>query len=130
MDVNHEGIFFSRPWRVYGEGPSTVATGEGARNFNEGSKAYTPQDFRFTQLKGHLYAYLMAWPDSGRTVTITSLGTNGPSAAAKIERVELLGRRERLDFTRDSTGLVINLPPQAPSDYVHGLKVSGNGLTL
>ena len=51
MAPNGEGIFGSRPWTVYGEGPSTVEAGGagqfgGARDVR--SKPYTPEDMRFT----------------------------------------------------------------------------------
>ena len=51
MKTNGEGIFGSRPWKVYGEGPSTVETPEagqfgGARDVR--SKPYTIEDIRFT----------------------------------------------------------------------------------
>ena len=53
MAVNSEGIYGSRPWKIYGEGPSTkvkIETG----NFNEDKqKDLTAEDVRFTAKGQH-----------------------------------------------------------------------------
>ena len=46
MDINGEGIYGTRPWVVYGEGPSTQNTG---KIWDSEQAAYTAQDIRFTQ---------------------------------------------------------------------------------
>src|SRR5262245_18555092 len=63
MKTNAEGVFGSRPWKVYGEGPSTVEAPEagqfgGARDVR--SKPYTIEDIRFTTNGAALYVYLLA----------------------------------------------------------------------
>ena len=55
MAVNGEGIFGSRPWKVYGEGPAHVAGGM----FNENKVTFGAQDIRFTTKGGALYAYFL-----------------------------------------------------------------------
>ena len=63
MHANGEGIFGTRPWKIYGEGPSVtgpVAQGQfgGARDVRD----YTAEDIRFTTKGDTLYAFVMAWP--------------------------------------------------------------------
>jgi hypothetical protein len=78
MDVNSEGIYASRPWIIYGEGPSTTARG-GARGAGRGNAtpANTSADIRFTTKGSALYAYLLALPTETRAV-VKSLATNSP----------------------------------------------------
>ena len=128
MRVNGPAIYATRPWRVYGEGPSTqtqIKTG----NFNEGQATpYTAQDFRFMQRGDALYAFAMGWPDGG-TLTITSLGTAAPTGVGRVERVELLGAPGPLCFIQGANALTVTLPAEKPCDYAYGLKINGAGLT-
>jgi alpha-L-fucosidase len=42
MDVNSEGIYATRPWKVYGEGPSTTATARAAGSAARAISGITP----------------------------------------------------------------------------------------
>jgi len=129
MDIHGDHIYASRPWRVYGEGPSTVDAGRASGNFNEGKdKPYVAQDIRFIQKGGSLYAFLMAWPEDGKA-TITSLAQGSANGDGRIERVEMLGTHGPLAFSRDTTGLTVNLPSRRPTDYAYALKIDGPGIT-
>jgi hypothetical protein len=41
----------------------------------------------------------------------------------EIARVELLGAGGPLIFTRDTSGLVVNLPEKKPNEYAYALKI-------
>jgi len=132
MDVNSSGIYATRPWKVYGEGPSTKPNAGApvrAQGFNEGRTRYSAQDIRFMQKGDTLYAFALGWPQDGK-LTITSLADGSPQAPGKIDRVELLGMSETLKFTRDAGGLVITLPEKKPCDYAYGFKINGSGITV
>jgi alpha-L-fucosidase len=123
MAPNGEGIFATRPWRVYGEGPSVSSPAPkgqfgGARDV----RPYTSEDIRFTAKGDVLYAFVMAWPENGR-LTIKSLAKGGADFPREVARVELLGTRGPLVFTRDGSGLVVNLPAVKPDGYAHTLKI-------
>jgi alpha-L-fucosidase len=61
MEVNSEGIYSSRPWKIYGEGPSTqvvIKTG----GFNEDKRGdFAAEDVRFTTKGSTLYAFVQGW---------------------------------------------------------------------
>jgi alpha-L-fucosidase len=128
MDVNSEGIFASRPWKTYGEGPSTVQKAEagrfgGARDVP--TSTYTSADVRFTTKQGALYAYLLGWPADQR-VTIASLATTSPLVEGRhVSNVSLLGYQGKVPFTQDGRGLAVSLPADAPSPYAVTLKIDG-----
>jgi alpha-L-fucosidase len=123
MDVNSEGIYATRPWKIYGEGPSTTRpAGRGGRG---PAPAYTAQDIRFTTKGDTLYAFVGAWPGS-RAVHIGSLAAGSPHmAGAKVTAVSLLGFDGKLSFTQDEQGLAVNLPDKAPSQHAVTLKIQG-----
>ena len=132
MDINGEGIFGSRPWKVYGEGPSTVEkveTGQfgGARDVR--SQPYTSEDIRFTTKGGVLYAYLLAVPGEPRAA-IKSLAKNSPHISGRrVTDVSLLGYRGKLEWSQEEQGLVVKLPGKlpgkAPSEHAIGLRIKG-----
>ncbi len=111
--INGEAIFYTRPWKIHGEGPSTkVVIKPNGKEFdpNEGKQPdLTYQDIRFTTKGKTLYALVQGWPTS--TLVIESLATNSPQQPGKPLDVRLLGRDEPLRFTQDTTALRITLPP-------------------
>jgi len=124
MGPNGEGIFATRPWKVYGEGPSVTSPAPrgqfgGARDV----RPYTPEDIRFTAKGDVLYAFAMSWPENG-TLTIKSLARGSVEFPREIARVELLGARGPLVFAREASGLVVNLPAAKVGDYAHALKIT------
>ena len=110
MEVNGEGIFDTRPWCIYGEGPSTeTAIPLDGAGFNEGKNApYTSADIRFVKKGKYLYAHIMKWPSDGK-IQIKSLAIGSPYCKGEIEKVELLGGG-KAKFRRTSKGLLIDLP--------------------
>ena len=75
LTVNGEAIYGTRPWRVFGEGPTETAPGP----FHDTeTKAYTAEDFRFTQKDGVLYAIELVKPANPTTIIHSLLpGTFG-----------------------------------------------------
>ena len=119
--VNGEAIYGTRPWRVYGEGPTRPRPGFQ----NEGdAPPFTAEDIRFTTRAGALNALFLEWPEG--EAAIASLG---PSAMpeARIERVELLGGGP-LEFRRDADALRFRLPRPDGDAFVPAVRISGRGL--
>jgi alpha-L-fucosidase len=91
MDVNSEGIHATRPWKVYGEGPSVTSTAGRPVRRRADVRTYTSEDVRFTTKGNSLYAFIMAWPES-RSAVIKSLATSSPQMdGRKVAKVSLLG---------------------------------------
>ncbi|NQT02611.1 MAG: alpha-L-fucosidase [Planctomycetes bacterium] len=120
LEVNGQAIYKTRPWQVFGEGP-TRNTGGG---FSENKdKLYTPEDIRFTRSKDGktIYAIVLGWPGAGETVTIRSLADK--AGAVKITDVKLLGHKGRLNWKRDLEGLKIDMPSKKPCEHAFALKI-------
>jgi alpha-L-fucosidase len=125
MDVNAEGIYASRPWKIYGEGPSTTARGASGAGRGNTTPANTSADIRFTTKDDKLYAYLLALPTESRAV-IKSLATNSPQIAGKkVTDVSLLGYPGKLEWTQDDQSLAVKLPDKLPSEHSITLRVQG-----
>ena len=106
--VNGEGIFASRPWKIFGEGPTQVPRGRAA----DAPLAYTSADFRFTTKDGKLFVFAMVPPAAA--VTVKSLGLSGEHARP-IAGVALVGSEEKLRWRQGEEALVIEKPERQPS---------------
>ncbi len=128
MQVNDEGIFHSRPWKINGEGPAmrvvVPATGVDY-NPNEGKQPdLTAQDIRFTTRGRKLYAFVQGWPAG--EVMLAALGTSSPQKPDKVLDVRMLGRNEPLKFTQEAAGLRVTLPEQKPATADLGITLRLN----
>lgn len=122
MAVNSEGIYSTRPWKIYGDGPSTKLVAKPDAKFNEKNrKPLTAEDLRFTTKGKTLYAFMMGWPEG--QANIRALGSNASPAFGKVEHVELLGHKGKVKWTQAGDGLKIELPQEKPSDYAVTFKV-------
>jgi alpha-L-fucosidase len=121
LAVNGEAIYGTRPFSVYGEGPTAVVEGPFA---DDKRKAFTAEDVRFTTKGGKLYAIVLDWPVGGR-VTIRSLKEKSPLFAREIASVDLLGAKDAVKWTRDETGLTVELPAEHPSPFALTLRIAG-----
>jgi len=102
MRINGEGIYSTRPWKIYGEGPSTkvkIVTG----NFNEDNRNdLTAEDIRFTVKGSTLYAFVMGWP--GKEAAVQALGLREPAAARQDSQsgIARIQQRSQLETDRRS----------------------------
>jgi alpha-L-fucosidase len=126
LKANGEAVHASRPWKIFGEGPT--GTTEGAHQERK-QKGYTKEDIRFTTRDGILYAFLMDWPapsgaeGPGTTLTIKSLATGNPHEKRSVSSVELVGGG-KLGFNQATAGLRIILPANPPTRHAHPLRIT------
>ena len=127
MAVNSDGIYGTRPFKVFGENPTTLVA-SGGSSFNEGSrKNFTAANIRFTTKDKCLYVFFMGWPEN-KQLTISSLALDNSLKTGRIDHIELLGYG-KLEFTRDREGLKVVLPDHKPCEHAFSLKCSGIDLT-
>jgi len=121
LKVNGEAIYDSKYWLTFGEGPTGVEKGHHSEGKN---KEFTGQDIRFTQKGNKLYAILMAWPKDSK-VTIKSLAKTSEYAKdIKVGDIKLLGNDDKLKWTQNNDGLLVNLPAKKSGNYAHVLEIS------
>jgi alpha-L-fucosidase len=100
LHVNGEAIYGTRPWKIFGEGPTEVVGG----SFGDSKmKPFTDRDIRFTSKGDSLYAIVLDIPQKGSLIsTLSSVSSNG-----KVESVELLGSQEKIAWSQKAEGLFI-----------------------
>jgi alpha-L-fucosidase len=109
IKVNGEGIYGTRPWHVFGEGPTEVPRGRRG----DAPIAYTQEDIRFTTKDGALYAFVLALPTA--PITIESLGLDA-EFGRPIAEVTLLGSDERIVWRQSREMLTIERPAKFTSE--------------
>jgi alpha-L-fucosidase len=113
MTINNAGIYGSRAWVLYGEGPDKLPTG--SLNSTQANATFTTADFRYTVgADGYLYAYCMKVPAAGAQLTLTALGTGDGNLAGPITSVSLLGSNSTLAWSQTATDLNITCPGSMP----------------
>ncbi len=119
LKVNGEAIYDTRPYLVFGEGPTRVASGAFTDTSREG---FTSSDIRFTCRENAVYAIAMRLSTDG-IFRSHALAMNKPSAPCRIQSVELLGHGE-VEFTWDTDMLQVKLPVGYTSEFPYVLKVN------
>ena len=125
LKVNGEAIYATRPWKIYGEGPSTVVAEKGQfdGHADVSNKPFTAEDIRFTQSKKGktLYATVLEIPKDGKA-TIKSLAKDSSNWPGIISGVRLVGGG-KLKFTRDEDGLHVKLPEKFGGKTAFAFKI-------
>jgi len=120
--INGEGIYGTRPWKVYGEGPSTLK-GQAKGQFGgvKDVRPYDASDIRFTTKGETLYAFCMSAPKGD--IRITSLGKTSKLSNKAIASVKILGSNAKLAWKQDEGALVITKPSVLPPWQVVTFKI-------
>ncbi|MBM3882045.1 MAG: alpha-L-fucosidase [Verrucomicrobia bacterium] len=126
LRIHGEAIYATRPWTIYGEGPTRDREREGSLG-ERANVSYTAEDIRFTTRGEALYALGLAWPGNGQA-RIRSLAGPGAGGAPRVIEVQLLGYPGRVDWTQTAAGLAVRLPAEPPMPYGYGLKIAGRNL--
>lgn len=127
LHINGEAIYNTRPFTVFGEGPTKAP--KNSTEKNNDIQSYTPQDIRFTvpsdQPGSHphtLYAIVMGWPAGGE-LTVHTLYAGNPYLSAQICSVQLLGSTQAVGFEQHPDGLHLALPATKPNDSAYVFRI-------
>jgi len=116
LHINGEAIYGTRPWKVFGEGPAKSLGGD---HIDKKVEPFTSEDIRFTTKGNTLYAIPLVIPEE--KITITSLTDKEPGL--KIASVELVGSKEKINWSQGNDGLVIKTVKAFPSKYAAVFKI-------
>ena len=117
--ANGEGIYGSRPWKIYGEKPANEPAKKLGR-FDE-NFGFSSKDIRFTIKGNTLYAYCLGKPEAD--ITIKSLAKASKLTNKAIASVSMIGSKEKLNWKQSADALVIKKPVKMPTWQVIGFKI-------
>ena len=128
VNLNHEAIYASKPWKVYGDNLNSNLRSSGGwavaeadlealkkqqknEQFNERtvkSLPYGHDEVRFTTKGKVLYIFVLN-PDEG-VIELPVLGMNSKYEPKKIRSIKMLGSDLKIKFTQGSDKLELNVP--------------------
>ncbi|NIJ46458.1 alpha-L-fucosidase [Wenyingzhuangia heitensis] len=119
LKVNGEGIYETRPFEVFGQGPTNASM---KLHGNSHDKGFTPDDFRYTQKGQNVYAFWLK-KDDRKVVTLDALGAEDRILNDAILDVRLLGFDKSIKWIQQKNELVIELPKDYKSDNAVCFKI-------
>ncbi len=119
--LNGEGIYGTRPWKIFGEGPSMKKQEKGTFGGVKDVRPYVPADIRFTTKGETLYAFCMEKPVSD--ISITSLGKNSKLTGSQVASIKMLGSDVNIKWSQNNDALIIRKPAKLPSWNVLCFKI-------
>jgi alpha-L-fucosidase len=121
LKVNGEAIYGTRPWNVFGEGPTTTLQGHLADLKFDG---FAPEDVRFTRSKdgNTLYAIALGWPTKSRELVIRSMKAEN-FGKRSIRSAEMLGCDEAIQWIRTADGLKVAFPQRKPCEHAFVFRI-------
>lgn len=118
LDVNGEAIYGSRPWAVYGEGPTRVKSSA----LDTDRQEFTAEDVRYTTRDGALYAIVLGWPANGE-LQLHSFYRGNPYIPENVCSVRLLGSEGALTWKQEEDGLHITLPAKTADEPAYSFRI-------
>jgi alpha-L-fucosidase len=121
MQVNGDGIYDSRLWKIHGGGPSTLRKIERG-NLNEDKQTdLTGEDIRFMTKGNTVFAFVMGKVE---IAVVNALGLGSPKNPGKIQRVQILDYDGAVQREQDNSSLRLKIPPNISSNVGFVLKFS------
>ena len=113
LRINGDAIYNTRPFVVYGEGP-TKSAGDSTQ-MNHDIQEYVAQDIRYTTSKtgSILYATSLGWPIDA-TLNLHTLYAGNPYLPSPVCNVKLVGTGQDIEFKQQPDGLRLTLPTTPP----------------
>lgn len=117
LRVNGEAIYETRPWQVYGEGPTKLE--KGGHFIKE--PTYTAEDIRYTRSKDDLFLYatFLGRPEAGKKLVLSAV-----RMPTFVQKVEMLGSAEPVVWEEGPRGLTLRMPAEAPSELAVCFKIT------
>ena len=119
LKLNGEAIYGTRPWRIYGEGPTRVSAGHHSEGENKDNVA---ADIRFTAKGQTLYAIALGWPEDG-VFAIKSLAKDNPHESRAIKSVKFISGAGKIKWKQTDEGLIITTTRDKPCEAAYVFRI-------
>ena len=120
LEVNGEAIYGTRPWKIYGEGPTETVEGHLSEERN---KPLGPEDIRFTTKGDMLYATALGIAEKEWTIESLRAGSDHLNGRS-VSRVRLLGHDDDLEWFQGPDALVIRRPASSRARHAYVFAVT------
>lgn len=119
LSVNGDAIYGTRPWSIFGEGPTEVKTGHHTEGKN---KKLTANDFRFTQKDGKVYVIAMDIAENGKYL-VKSFAKGSDLCKGEIKSVKMVGMDKACEWQVGESGLTIKAEGNGDANYACAFEI-------
>lgn len=110
LKVNGEAIYGTRPWYIYGEGPTTQPEGD-FKNHKEFLKVkYSWKDIRYTTKGKTIYAITLGMPEVGASLLLKAFAKKALPSPLTVKKVTVLGSNQIIKWKETQDGLQVEVP--------------------
>ncbi|MCK5172444.1 MAG: alpha-L-fucosidase, partial [Planctomycetes bacterium] len=121
-----ESIYETRPWLVFGEGPTRLKAGGGFTHKHGGYLQYGVEDIRFTRKGSTIYAIVLSEVGKDEDILVKSFGKHAIAGDLEVTAVTMLGVRGKPEFKQSTKGLRIT-PHRGGKDMATVFKIETSG---
>lgn len=115
LDVNGDAIYGTRPWKLYGEGPTRSASGA----FADQTIPFNAKDIRFTTKGDELFVITLGLPTESTMVKSLGIKMNH----GLVADISMMGSADKVSWTQKNDALSIKPAAHYPSDFAVVYKV-------
>lgn len=115
LDVNGDAIYGTRPWKLYGEGPTRSASGA----FADQTIPFNAKDIRFTTKGDELFVITLGLPTESTLVKSLGIKMNH----GLVADISMMGSSDKVSWTQKNDELSIKPAAHYPSDFAVVYKV-------
>ncbi|MCD8166477.1 MAG: alpha-L-fucosidase [Bacteroides sp.] len=110
LKVNGEAIYGTRPWYVYGEGPTSQPEGDFEHHKAFLKIRYNYQDIRYTTKGKDIYAITMGVPQENEVVVFRGFAKDKIPRNVAVKNVTVLGSNQQVSWDYGDEGLRVTTP--------------------
>ena len=110
LRVNGEAIYGTRPWYMFGEGPTSQPEGDFKNHKKFMNLKYSAEDIRYTTKENVIYAMTLGVPEAGKKMVLKGFKKNEYTNTLKVKSVSVLGTNQLVEWTYTADGLQVVVP--------------------
>jgi len=118
-----ESIYETRPWYIFGEGPTKEPEGHFSHHHEFLKIKYSPKDIRYTTKGNVIYAIILGWPGNNESIILKSFAADEWKNPEEIREVTLLGYKGKIDYELAEEGLKVTTPDEVVDNMAVVFKI-------
>ncbi len=123
LKTNGEAIYETRPWYIFGEGPTKQPEGNFSNHKEFLKVKYSAKDVRYTTQENVVYATILGWPGDNTEFLFESFSKENWTESKEIKNVSLLGCEKEIQYEVTDKGLKVTMPEKIVDEMAVVFKV-------
>ncbi|WP_159520268.1 alpha-L-fucosidase [Sunxiuqinia indica] len=105
-----EAIYNTRPWYIFGEGPTLQPEGNFENHSDFKKVKYSAEDVRYTTTKNVIYAVTLGSPEPNKKIVFKAFSPSEVTRELKIKNIAIPGSSQIIEYEMKEDGLWVKTP--------------------